>query len=155
MRHAGLGASRQEVSVPRHDGGPLSAPAPSANTSARVWTWADSRKRPSSTTSVPTKASFLVWQPLLHHLTAENPAFPVLLAEQLVSSLLDPGFMPAMLSDNQDLVESTKERDSARWCLSTWLLWLWQQDNAFTLKREDKTTMARRVMSALISDDSV
>jgi len=88
-------------------------------------------------------------------LTADNPAFPALLAEQLVSSLLDPGFMPAILGDNQDLVESTKERDSARWCLSTWLLWLWQQDNAFTLKREDKTTMARSVMSALISGDSV
>lgn len=111
------------------------------------------RKRPSPNVSAPTRASLLIWQPLLDHLTVDNPTFPTLLMEQLVTTLLDADLMPLVPDENQDLSESRKERESARWCISTWVLWLWSQENVSAVKREDKAELARRILSALISGD--
>jgi hypothetical protein len=78
-----------------------------------------------------------------------------MLAEQLVSTLLDLEYMSLVPGPGQpeDLGEWKKERDSARWCLCTWLLWLWSKEYTLSLKKEDKAGHARRIISSLIAGD--
>lgn len=56
--------------------------------------------------------------------------------------------------ESDDMQLRRKEEGSARWCLATWLLWIWNQDGGLALKEEDKEEATRRVLGSLLSGDS-
>ena len=97
------------------------------------------------------KSSFLIWTPLLEQLASSQPDTSSILADQLVSSIL----APAPVTSDDAIGETKKENDSFRWCLATWLLWLWEQEGALGLKSDDKVVLVRRLLSALLSGDAV
>ncbi|KAK1925784.1 Las1-like-domain-containing protein [Papiliotrema laurentii] len=113
------------------------------------------RKRPGVKTTTPPVTSLQVWTPLLEHLATEHPAFPSLLAEHIMRLLLDPtvalSHVPQSAQLDPELAK--REEESARWCLATWLLWLWAQDGKMCLADDDKATHTRRLLGALLRGD--
>jgi ribosomal biogenesis protein LAS1 len=109
------------------------------------------RKRPGLNSTVLSKSSFLIWTPLLEQLASSQPDTASTLADHIVSTLLTP--TPVASDDSAG--ETKKENDSFRWCLATWLLWLWEQEGVMALKPDEKVGLVRRILSALLSGDIV
>lgn len=89
--------------------------------------------------------------PLLEQLALAQPDTASMLADQLISCIL----APAPVANEDAVGEMKKENDSFRWCLATWLLWLWEQGGALALKADEKVVLVRRLLSAMLSGDQM
>lgn len=138
----------------------------------------DRRKRPTKTDQAPTQAAIQIWQPLLAHLTTEShPELTTLLANRIVDILLDsdsevptsssapPATQTEVFSargtaasDPLSDQERKKERDSARWALGCWLVYLWTaEDEILGIAQTEKREIWAKLLKSMLSkqDDSM
>lgn len=115
------------------------------------------KKRPGKTDTAPPTALLQVWAPLLVHLTAVRPTYPALLAEHIVSALIDDeGRRTPEHPSQEGRREGEKERQSFRWTLAVWLIWLWEGlsgPGRIGIAEECRRPLWNRVVSALLAGD--
>ena len=109
------------------------------------------RKRPGYSSNTPGSNLVQVWAPLLEHLAELQVPISSILVDNLVNILEDSSQPP--LGEESDIAEVRRENESTKWCLATWLLWLWEQEGPLRLTEEEKTATAKRILEALLKGD--
>ncbi|WWD17939.1 hypothetical protein CI109_102384 [Kwoniella shandongensis] len=127
------------------------------------------RKRSTNKSTSPPTPSLKIWDPLLVHLsTTSLPSLPSSLASHILEILLNPtaaavpsaalpthdglglgfgGIQPAEAGSEEEI---RSERESYRWGLGVWLLYIWGGEGGLVLEQEEKKGLYRKLLSGLL-----
>ncbi|CAD6563923.1 MAG: rRNA-processing protein las1 [Tremellales sp. Tagirdzhanova-0007] len=115
------------------------------------------KKRQSPTSTTPSSISLQIWTPLLLNLAASRPAFPTILADAILTRLIQPMInLPNVSGDSSQSQERPNQDPTFRWSLAVWLLWLWRGDeDTFIIEQKEKKRLWRRLLGSLLLGDEV
>ncbi|OCF45356.1 hypothetical protein I317_00879 [Kwoniella heveanensis CBS 569] len=144
------------------------------------------KKRASLKSSTPPTPSLKIWLPLLRHLAStSHPDLPAVLSSRILDVLLNPGESHSRSvfggdgigqlfggnvngAESMTMKDQEQDRDSFRWGLATWLIYLWSQGQgrkqsetqtqsslgepvtSLEISVEDKMGSLRRLLASLL-----